>query len=154
MNHMMLKEQIVTEIMSLVRQPPRKMEKPSIDELEKILNSESTDDINIEADGSISATPTTTTVGAVADKVVTAVEAEIARLREQWKARALEAEDALSREREACAAIADKHREFCDREARNGGHPSLRERAEGAAYIAKCIRERTVTRLAKAGETT
>jgi CRISPR/Cas system-associated protein Csm6 len=78
---MTLREQIVREIMSLVRQPAKKMEKPSIAELEKILNSESTDNINIEPDGSISVTPTSTTVGAVADRVVVVVEAEIGRLR-------------------------------------------------------------------------
>lgn len=77
----MLKEQIVTEIMSLVRQPPKKLETPSIDDLEKILNSECTDAIHIEPDGSVSVTPTVTTVGAVADKVVLVVDVEINRLR-------------------------------------------------------------------------
>lgn len=74
----MLREQIVKEIMSLVRQQPRKMEKPSIAELEKIFNSECTDAINIEPDGSVSVTPTTTTVGAVADKVVAVFDAALA----------------------------------------------------------------------------
>lgn len=72
-----LRNQIVSEIMSLVRQPSRKLEKPTIDELERIINSESTDAVNIEPDGSVSITPTATTVGAVADKVVAVVKAEI-----------------------------------------------------------------------------
>lgn len=77
---MTLKEQIVTEIMSLVRRQPQKMDpKPTIEELEKILSSECTDAISIEPDGSVCARPTSTTVGAVADKVVTVVEAAIKR---------------------------------------------------------------------------
>lgn len=84
----MLREQIVKEIMSLVRQKPRKMEKPSIAELEKILNSECTDAINIEPDGSVSITPIVTTVGAVADKVIALLEPEMQKLQE-WKALAV-----------------------------------------------------------------
>lgn len=78
---MTLRDQIVTEIMSLVRQPPRKLEKPTIDELERIINSESTDAVNIEPDGSVSVTPTVTTIGAVADKVAALCEAET----EKWR---------------------------------------------------------------------
>lgn len=75
-----LKDKIVTEIMSLVRQQPQKLPKPTIDELERILNSESKDAVNIEPDGSVSVTPTVTTVGAIADKVVALVEADRAAL--------------------------------------------------------------------------
>lgn len=71
---MSLKDEIATEIMSLVRQQPTRMEpRPSIEDLEKILNSETTDDIHIEPDGSVSCRPTTTTVGAVAERVLTLV---------------------------------------------------------------------------------
>lgn len=71
---MSLKDEIVSEIMSLVRQQPTRMEpRPSIEELERILNSETTDDIRIEPDGSVSCRPTVTTVGAVAEKVLTLV---------------------------------------------------------------------------------
>lgn len=84
----MLRQQIVTEIMSLVRQQPKTLPKPSIEELERILNSESTDAINIEPDGTVSVTPTVTTVGAVADKVVAVVEKEMEKLQE-WKTLAL-----------------------------------------------------------------
>lgn len=70
-----MRQQIVAEIMSLVRQQPRQLPRPTIDELERLINSESTDAVNIEPNGSVSVTPTTTTVGAVADKVVGLVEA-------------------------------------------------------------------------------
>jgi hypothetical protein len=84
---MTLKEQIVTEIMSLVRPQPQKMEpKPTIAELEKILNSECTDAISIEPDGSVCVRPTSTTVGAVADKVIGLVEGAIAAERERCMA--------------------------------------------------------------------
>ncbi len=84
---MTLKQQIVTEIMSLVRQQPRKMEpKPTVLDLERILNSESTDAVHIEPDGSVTVTPTVTTVGAVADKVVGLVETETNRLRSALEA--------------------------------------------------------------------
>lgn len=72
-----LRQRIAAEIMTLVRQQPRKMEpRPTIDELEKILNSETSDEVHIESDGSVSVRPTTTTVGAVADKVAALVEGE------------------------------------------------------------------------------
>lgn len=74
---MALKEEIVTAIMSLVRQQPKKMERPTIDELERIINSESTDAVNIEPDGSVTVTPQATTVGTVADLVVLPVERDI-----------------------------------------------------------------------------
>lgn len=84
---MTLKQQIVTEIMSLVRQQPQKMDpKPTIDELEKILNAECTDSISIEPDGSVSVRPTSTTVGAVADKVIGLVDGAIAAERERCRA--------------------------------------------------------------------
>src|SRR5690348_7140504 len=61
-----IRTQIVAEIMSLVRQQPKKMEPPpTIEELEKILNSESTDEVSIETDGSVSVRPTMTTVGEI-----------------------------------------------------------------------------------------
>ena len=41
---------------------------------------------------------------------------------------------------ERAAVMAHSHGEFCGREARNGGHTSLFERAEGAAHIAAAIR--------------
>jgi len=41
---------------------------------------------------------------------------------------------------ERAAVMAHSHGEFCDREARNGGHTSLFERAKGAAHIAAAIR--------------
>ena len=44
-------------------------------------------------------------------------------------------------EREACAMISQKHGEFCDYEARNGGDRSLFERAKGAFYMASLIRK-------------
>lgn len=70
----MFRDKIVAEIMSLVRQSPRKMEpKPTIAELEAILNSECTDEISVQPDGSICVTSTSTTVGAVADKVIAAL---------------------------------------------------------------------------------
>lgn len=71
---MSLRELIAAEIMTLVRQQPRTMEKPTVDELEKILNSDSSDAVHIEPDGSVSVTPTVTTVSAVADKVAALVE--------------------------------------------------------------------------------
>lgn len=79
---MTLRDQIVAEIMSLVRPQPTKMDPPpTIEQLEAILNSENTDDVRIETDGSVSVRPTVTTVGAVADKVVGLVEYETGRLR-------------------------------------------------------------------------
>jgi hypothetical protein len=104
-NAMPLKEQIVREIMSLVRpQPKRMVAKPTIEELEKILNSETTDDIQIEPDGSVSVRPKTTTVGAVAEAVVRLVEdalresaATIARMQEDM-GRMREALEFISRD--------------------------------------------------------
>ena len=40
-----------------------------------------------------------------------------------------------------CVEIAEAHANFCDQEARSGGHSSLFERAKGAAHIAQKIRE-------------
>lgn len=78
---MTLREQIVSEIMTLVRPQPTKMDPPpTIAQLEAILNSENTDDVRIETDGSVSVRPTVTTVGAVADRVVAIVEPAIERL--------------------------------------------------------------------------
>lgn len=53
------------------------------------------------------------------------------------------AEYAMSDEREACAKIAQEHGEFCHREVDNGGSADLRERAEGACYVAEKIRQRS-----------
>lgn len=66
-----IREQIVTAIMTLVRPQPRVMEpKPTIAELEAILNSESDDIVDIRPDGSVTVVRAShTTVGAVADEV-------------------------------------------------------------------------------------
>lgn len=64
------REQIIAEIMKLVRPEPKPLERPTIAELEKILNSETTDAVQINTDGSVSTRPTTTTVGAVADAIL------------------------------------------------------------------------------------
>ncbi len=50
---------------------------------------------------------------------------------------------ALRDERAACAEIAQAHGEFCHKEAQNGGSPDLRERGNGATYIAGQIRDRS-----------
>lgn len=74
---MEIREKVVAEIMTLVRPQPKRLPKPTIEELERILNSETTDAVNIEPDGSVSITPTVTTVGAVADAVMRIVDAEL-----------------------------------------------------------------------------
>jgi hypothetical protein len=67
------RETIVAEIMKLVRPDPIPMkERPSIDELEKILNSESEDAVTINPDGSVSRLPPPTTVGHVVDAILRA----------------------------------------------------------------------------------
>lgn len=71
---MTMRDEIIAEIMTLVRPPPHKMEpRPTIEELEKILNSEDKRDITIEPDGSISVRPDHTTVAEVADAVLRVV---------------------------------------------------------------------------------
>lgn len=65
-----MREQIVAEIMKLVRKPPERR-KPTIDELEKILNSADAPDCHLEPDGTMLMTPEThTTVGDIADAVL------------------------------------------------------------------------------------
>jgi hypothetical protein len=65
------REIIVAEIMKLVRPDPIPMkERPSIDELEKILNSESEDAVTINPDGSVSRLPPPPTVGHVVDAIL------------------------------------------------------------------------------------
>lgn len=68
---MITRSDIVKEIMKLVKPTPIVMDKkPTIDELEKILNSESSDKVNILPDGTVTLTKTTTTVGEVADAIL------------------------------------------------------------------------------------
>jgi hypothetical protein len=65
------REAIVAEIMKLIRPAPVPMaQKPTIDELEEILNSESDDAITINPDGTVSRIPPPTTVGAVVDAIL------------------------------------------------------------------------------------
>ncbi len=58
---------------------------------------------------------------------------------------------AVEAEREACAVIAQKHGEFCHREARNGGSIDLHERGDGAIHIAALIRSRHGSQARKEG---
>ena len=51
--------------------------------------------------------------------------------------------DGAAREREACAALAFDHGDFCLREAQQGGSEDLRERAKGGWHIGERIRART-----------
>jgi len=68
---MTLREQVVAEIMKLVRPAPIPMDrKPTIDELEKMLNSDSESVANINPDGTVSLQPPPCTVGDVADAVL------------------------------------------------------------------------------------
>lgn len=64
-----LRPLIVAEIMTLVRPSPVPMDrKPTVEELEAILNSETTDQVYINPDGSVACTPQKpATVGDVAD---------------------------------------------------------------------------------------
>lgn len=63
--------EIITEIMKLVRQPMVPMDhKPTITDIEAMLNSESAPPIYINPDGSVSVEPPPATVGDVADVVM------------------------------------------------------------------------------------
>lgn len=73
---MTLREQVVAEIMKLVRPTPVPMDhKPTIDELEKMLNSDS-ESVNINPDGTVSVQPPPCTVGDVADAVLRVFESQ------------------------------------------------------------------------------
>lgn len=68
---MTLREQIIAEIMKLVRPAQIISErKPTIDELEKILNSDDRSVTSINPDGTVSIAPPPCTVGDVADAVL------------------------------------------------------------------------------------
>lgn len=72
-----LRTQIVAAIMGLLK-PAVKLERSSIEELERILNPETEDAVHINPDGTIDRQePITTTVGAVADVVLAAVAAAV-----------------------------------------------------------------------------
>lgn len=77
----MLREQIVTEIMKLVRPAMIQMDhKPSIDEIEKMLNSDNPHRISIAPDGAVMVEAPTHTVGDIADAVLRVRDAELERL--------------------------------------------------------------------------
>ena len=66
-----LRDEIVVEIMSMIRPVKIERTKPTIAELEAILNSDDPPLISLNPDGSCTElVPMTTTVGAVADKIV------------------------------------------------------------------------------------
>lgn len=67
-----LRSEIVREIMTLVQPEPQEIKpRPTIDELEKMLNSDTPQEIDIRPDGSIyTRPPAHTTVGAVADTIL------------------------------------------------------------------------------------
>jgi hypothetical protein len=68
---MTLRDQVVAEIMKLVRQPSVPLDrKPTIDELEKILNDGSGAVASINPDGTVTVQPPPCTVGDVADAVL------------------------------------------------------------------------------------
>lgn len=72
---MTLREKIIQEIMALVRPEPYEMKPtPTIDELERILNSPDPMEIDLRPDGSVYARPPHyVTVGIVADAVLRVV---------------------------------------------------------------------------------
>lgn len=67
----MLRDQIVSEIMKLVKPPMVPMDhKPSIDEIEKMLNSDNPRRISIAPDGIALTEPPPHTVGDIADAII------------------------------------------------------------------------------------
>lgn len=66
-----LRAQVVAEIMKLVRPEPVNIGKPTIEELERILNSDDPGRINLAPDGSATMQPrSSVTVGTVADAIL------------------------------------------------------------------------------------
>lgn len=75
-----LRARIVTEIMGLVRKPAVRV-KPTIEELERILNSENPPDMQIDPDGTILSTPQShTTVGDIADAILKIIDPLLSRI--------------------------------------------------------------------------
>lgn len=88
----LLREMIVAEIMTLVRPEPRELKpKPTIDELERMLNSTDPLEIDLRSDGSIYARPPHhVTVGNVADAVMRLLKTHAVQGREEALRKALE----------------------------------------------------------------
>lgn len=75
--HTALREQIIAEIMKLVRPAPTTPgRRPTIDELEKMLNADENSVASINPDGSVSLRPPPSTVGDVADAVLRILDAQ------------------------------------------------------------------------------
>ncbi len=72
-----MRDKIVSAIMELVKPPPMRT-KPTLEELERILNSDDPPPFVIEPDGTMLSTPQSgTTVGAVADAVMRLLDADL-----------------------------------------------------------------------------
>lgn len=104
---MNLRSAIVAEIMKLVRPDPRFLAKrPTVSELEAILNSDEERDIQINPDGSVSERDTTPrTVGDVADAVLRIIQPEDALPSRQDMAKWLH--DLMGSMSEASGGLAD-----------------------------------------------
>jgi hypothetical protein len=90
-----LRTQIIAAIMALIKTPATPVARPSLEELERILNSETADEFNILPDGTVERM-TTTTVGAVADAVIAIIDARQSDALTALQARLGEVEKALT----------------------------------------------------------